>query len=334
MDELLGAVTTYLRDVLAIRVDLEPWQGGATLPLYLREQYQFYQVNPAEGVRSFLLCMDRAEQTPALIEKNFMQLSTKTKEALVYVRQSITSYDRKRLIERRIPFVITGNQMYLPFVGIDLRERYTENRKPAGIAFGPAAQYLLLYLLNNPEPMEVNQSSAARLLGYQNMTMVRAFREIESAGIGSAEKVGKEKYLRISETRRTVWERVEPLLQNPVLRRVYVHGLNQQTASDYNFAIAGETALARASMLNEPKVPVWAIQSKTWQAEKDGVRRKLQEVPYPETGAAEIELWRYPVLLPGQKATVDPLSLYLSLRDRADERMQAALTKLLEDTLW
>ena len=197
MNGLLNDFAAYLRDVLAMSVELAPWSGEAGLPLYLREQYRFYQVEPTDEIRKFLLCVDLSEQTPALIEKNFMQLSTKTRDALVYVRKSITSYDRKRLIERKIPFVIPGNQMYLPFVGIDLRERYTDNRIRSEIAFSPAAQYLTLYLLGRPAPMEMNQSNAARLLGYQNMTMVRAFREIESAGIGSTEKVGKEKCLRI-----------------------------------------------------------------------------------------------------------------------------------------
>ncbi len=334
MGELLNDFTKYLCEVLAMNVEPEPWEGEAVLPLYLREQYQFYRVKPAEGIRNFLLCMDRAEQTPALIEKNFMQLSTKTKDALVYVRQSITSYDRKRLIDKKIPFVIPGNQMFLPFIGLDLRERYTDNRKPSNNAFSPAAQHLILYLLGNPESMEINQSNAARLLGYQNMTMVRAFREIESAGVGNTVKVGKEKYLRIPETRRKVWEKIEPLLKNPVMRRVYVTELDHQTVSELNLAIAGESALARVSMLNEPKVPVWAIQSKVWQGPKGELLQKLQELPYPEAGSAEIELWRYPVLMPDQRETVDPLSLYLSLRELADERLQDALAKLLEAKLW
>lgn len=317
-----------------MNVEPEPWEGEAVLPLYLREQYQFYQVKSTGGVRRFLLCIDRAEQTPALIEKNFKQLSAKTQNALVYVRQSITSYDRKRLIDKKIPFVIPGNQMFLPFIGLDLRERYTDNRIRSEIAFSPAAQYLVLYLLDNPAPMEMNQSNAARLLGYQNMTMVRAFREIESAGIGSTEKVGKEKYLRIIDTRHKVWEKIEPRLNNPVMRRVYVRGLDQQVINELELAIAGESALARVSMLNEPRVPVWAIQSKTWQSQKGGLLRKLQEIPYAEVGSVEIELWRYPVLMPGQQETVDPLSLYLSLRERADERLQDALAKLLEAKLW
>lgn len=334
MEELLNDFTTYLRDALEMRVELAPWNAEAHLPLYLREQYRFYQVEPTDGIRKFLLCMDRAEQTPALIEKNFMQLSTKTKDVLVYMRQSITSYDRKRLIERKIPFVIPGNQMYLPFVGIDLRERYTDNRNRSEIAFSPAAQCLILYLLGSPAPMEINQSNAARLLGYQNMTMVRAFREIESTGIGSTKKVGKEKCLKILDTRHKVWERIAPRLQTPVMRSVYVRDLDQQTISELDLAIAGESALAKVSMLNEPRVPVWAIQSKTWQSLKGGLLQNLQELPYAEVGSAEIELWRYPVLMPDQRETVDPLSLYLSLRDRTDERLQNAISKLLEKTLW
>ena len=332
--ELLNDFTTYVRDVLAMSVEPEPWKGEAALPLFLREQYQFYHVKSAEGVRSFLLCMDQAEQTPAVIEKNFKHLSVKTQDALVYVRQSITSYDRKRMIERKIPFVIPGNQMYLPFLGIDLRERYTDSRTSSDMVFSPAAQYLLLCLLYKSEPMEMNQSIAARLLGYQNMTMVRAFREIENTGIGKTEKVGKEKYLKITENRRNVWEKIKSLLQNPVMRRVYVQGLDHQTMAEFKFAIAGESALARVSMLNEPRVPVWAIQSKIWQDQKEGLRGKIQELPYAEPGSVEIELWRYPVLMPGQTETVDPISLYLSLRDRTDERMQDALAKLLEATLW
>lgn len=61
---------------------------------------------------------------------------------------------------------------------------------------------------------------------------------------------------------------------------------------------------------------------------------KIQELPYPEAGSAEIELWRYPSRMPGQTEMVDPLSLYLSMKDRKDERTQDALTKLLEATLW
>ena len=334
MGELITGFKKYLRDVLAISAESEPWKGDTALPLFLREQYQFYQFKSTEGIRTLLLCVDRAEQTPAAIEKNFRHLAAKTQDTLVYVRQTITSYDRKRLIEKKIPFVIPGNQMYLPFVGIDLRERYTDTPNPSDIAFSPAAHYLILYLLNQPELMALNQSNAARLLGYQNMTMVRAFREIETAGIGRTKKIGKEKYLEIPESRRAVWEKVAPFLQNPVMQRVYVHGLDDKTAVELKFAIAGESALARVSMLSEPRVPVWAIQSKTWQDHKNGMRAKIQELPYPETGSAEIELWRYPALMPGQTEIVDPLSLYLSLRERKDERTQDALTKLLETTLW
>src|ERR1039458_8742698 len=39
---------------------------------------------------------------------------------VVYVADAISSYDRKRLIEHKVPFVVPGNQMYLPFMAIKI----------------------------------------------------------------------------------------------------------------------------------------------------------------------------------------------------------------------
>jgi hypothetical protein len=58
-------------------------------------------------------------------------------------------------------------------------------------------------------------------------------------------------------------------------------------------------------------------------------------VPFPEPNAAEIELWRYePALLSKDGKSVDPLSLYLSMRGTSDERVEAALANLLKGIQW
>ncbi|MCK7468892.1 MAG: hypothetical protein MZU91_12730 [Desulfosudis oleivorans] len=46
---------------------------------------------------------------------------------VVYVTRTLASYERKRLIEQKVPFLVPGNQLYLPDLGIDLREYF---RKP------------------------------------------------------------------------------------------------------------------------------------------------------------------------------------------------------------
>ncbi len=54
----------------------------------------------------------------------------------------------------------------------------------------------------------------------------------------------------------------------------------------------------------------------------------------PQPGAYEWQQWHYnPALVP-DVATVDPLSLTLSLQDDADDRVQLALGELKEHFPW
>ena len=332
MSELLIEFVSYVKEILGIEALPERWEGETTLPLFLREQYDFFQVRGMAGMRDVVLCVDKGVQTPATIEKNLKHLAVRTQLMPVYFRKTITSYDRKRLIEKKIPFVVPGNQMYLPFCGIDLREWFIGNPEKSKF-FGPATQYLLLYLLQCAEPMESNQVDAVNRLGYTNMTMVRAFREIEIVGIGRTEKLGKEKYLKLIGRRQDIWREALAYLKTPVQQKIYVRGVDVPHSVDSKFAVAGESALAKVSMLNEPRVPVWAIQSRAWINDLS-LQQKFEILPYPEVGAIELELWRYPVCMPGKDEIADKLSLYLSLKDQQDERMQAALVKLLEVALW
>ena len=45
-------------------------------------------------------------------------------------------------------------------------------------------------------------------------------------------------------------------------------------------------------------------------------------------------MWNYPPRLLGDGNAVDQISLYLSLRDDTDERIQQALEELLEEIRW
>ncbi len=331
MNTLLNGLKTYLYETLGVEIFLDKWKCEEALPLYLRQQYEFYQVQNMAGAKDVILCVDKDMQAPAVIEKNVKYLVGKTQAEVVYLCKAITSYDRKRLIDKKIPFVVPGNQMYLPFCGLDLRGWYAGTQAQSD-SFSPSTQYLLLYLLQKSEGLETNQLNIANLLGYTNMTMVRAFREIEKSGIGENIKIGKEKHLKLKGTRRDVWQAALPSLHSPVQQTIYVRGPNGLPAEDARFTPAGETALAKVSMLAEPKVPVWAIQSRIWKND-ELLRLKFEKIPYPESGSIELELWRYPVLMPGAKETDDKLSLYLSLKEQRDERIQEALAKMLESVL-
>jgi hypothetical protein len=119
------------------------------------------------------------------------------------------------------------------------------------------------------------------------------------------------------------------LLRTPVKRTVWVapDGFVAHQPS----RIAGLSALARCSMLDEPKWPVYAITAADWKAAVDaGVR----ELPEPEAGAQAWQVWSYSPALVPEARTVDPLSLMLSLQENPDDRVQLALDELKGQLPW
>jgi hypothetical protein len=63
---------------------------------------------------------------------------------VVYVTGTLASYERKRLIEHKVAFLVPGNQLYLPDLGIDLREYFRRPPAAADTALSPATQAMLI----------------------------------------------------------------------------------------------------------------------------------------------------------------------------------------------
>ena len=67
---------------------------------------------------------------------------------------------------------------------------------------------------------------------------------------------------------------------------------------------------------------------------REALKAGAREAPEPSEDTQVLELWIYdPALVPGQ-ATVDPLSLTLSLQDSTDERVLQALDELKGQLPW
>lgn len=69
----------------------------------------------------------------------------------IYVTDALASYERKRLIEQKVPFIVPGNQLYLPELGIDLREYFRQRAGSAESPLSPSAQALLITALLRPQ---------------------------------------------------------------------------------------------------------------------------------------------------------------------------------------
>ena len=330
MPTLATAVLRHLQEVLGIDAPgVKPWMRANELPHFLRDAFQFSEIELVG--QPVVLAIRPAEAKQSLSEVRTLLDTVKSLagQPAIYVTDALASYDRRRLIEQKVPFIVPGNQLYLPDLGLDLRE-YFRQRTSAAEVLSPSAQAMLITaLLRQPWQSDWKPSKVALALGYTPMTLSRAVKQLTAAGLATAYTVGRSRWLRMEHPPEQVWERAKPVLRTPVKRTVWVaaHGIVARRPS----RIAGLSALARYSMLTEPKWPVYAMTAAAWKAATDaGVR----ELPEPETGAQEWQVWSYsPALMP-DATTVDPLSLTLSLQENADDRIQLALDELKGQLPW
>ncbi len=326
MEREIKNLEAYIRAVLGVEIDSSSWTEESNLPHFLKAAYGFRSARLL-GLQ-ILLMVDsgRAEQPPAVIRKHMDAVRDNWNGEVVYVRSRVTAFHRKRLIEQKVPFVVPGNQMYLPMLGMDLREHFSRLREEPEV-FSPSTQTVVLFWLLRGSEEPLVPVRMAGELGYSPMTMSRAFDELGAARLAEASACGKERCLRFDGSRGEVWKRAQSLLRSPVLKRRFVHRRNRVS----NGIQAGLSALSRYSILSPPSYETFAFGREDWKA--SGLL-DTEEMPDRNPEADDVEVWIYPPSLFAEKGVVDRLSLYLSLRGSPDERVEVALEEMMRGLPW
>lgn len=327
MKDLVNRLKRYLSDTLGITATLSKPTNLGSLPFFLQDSYDVFQVKLLNEDFIVLASKNYSELTPATIHKHIDIVSQQLKMKAVFADSTISSFNRKRLIEHKVPFVIPGNQMYLPDLGIDLREYFTKKRsKP--IILGPSTQAVILYALTQTMVEPLTPTRLAEVLGYSRMAMTRSLDEIESLELAEVSITGRKRLVHFDKNRRELWGKALPHLKTPVKENVWLKTM----IDELPVCQAGLTALACYSMLTPPQKQVYAASAKNWKA----IKRKypLEIISYPDEAKCELEIWRYSPGLFANGKIVDPFSLYLSLRDIKDERIESAMEEMMEGIEW
>jgi len=311
-------------------VELRP-AGRAVqgLPVYLAHTYEFLEGRLLGQELLFALQRERADdQTPTRLKADYGALLKAAPGAfMVLVLDELPSYLRRRLIEAGIPFVVPGKQIFLSSM-LDLREQRRTYDPQEIEHLGWAAQVVLLRHLLHGDVENQNLAGVASLVGYSAMVISSGQRQLVNVDLAWLRREGRSKQLVFAGLGRELWERALPRLRRPWRKRypVTVASTRPQTW------VAGTDALARGSLLTEGKIPTVAMAAAEF-------RRAIDEATLVKSPAADeadwlVESWQYN---PARLATgdvVDPLSLYLCLRDDPDERVQIALGQHMKALSW
>lgn len=317
----------YLKEALDIQVQPKKWKGAEQLPFFLLDQYGFFEVRILDRACLLIVEKGETEQTPATIKKHILQIQKKWPYEVIYVQQKVTAYNRKRLIEQKLPFVIPGNQMYLPFLGVDLREYFKRGRKTEH-KWSPSTQAIVIYALLHDGELRFTPRELANPLGYTAMTMTRAFDELAGAELGQIAVEGRERVLCFDSNKKELWNNATKVLRSPVKKRMWIKHFPDTPLG----MKAGLSALAYYSDLAEPEYHVIALGGNAWK--KLWANKKVEVLTVMEPGACEVEIWIYPPELFAKDGVVDRFSLYLSITTNEDERVESGLEKMMGQVAW
>lgn len=325
----INQLEAYMDETLGVHIQPVPWENAKTLPFLLRDRYEFDTAYLLKNKCLLMLAKGKGEPTPGVVKKHWDMAKEKWGGDVIYVPKVISTFNRGRLIDQKVPFIVPGKQLYLPDIGVDLREHVERIRvKPNTGTVSPATQVIILDALNHDRKEHRNAVQLAKEFGYTKMTITRVMDEIEELSLGTIQVVGRERRLAFDRPRKQLWEKAKPQMQNPVLKRVYVQGLKPGK----EVMKAGLTALAEYSNLAEPENRSYAISRGGFRVLKNS--KELVILPDLDKGAINLEIWRYWPDRLAQQGIVDRFSLFLSLEDDNDERVEMAKKMMMEKMNW
>jgi len=317
----IDSVSTYLEDTLGTKLEFSLRKAPSKLPFLLAQLYEFYEVTLYGS--TILAAISRSDDrlTASEITRHAVALQDSFSKTPVFILPGFSSWDRKRLIASHVSFIVPGTQLFLPFIGIDLRERYAGPKANIDKLL-PVAQFLILFHLQKEVLDGYSVRELARKFGYSPSAISRAEIQLISLGLASAEP-GKKKLFSFRYQGAELWQNALPYLSSPVLRTLPI----AKSEIPISCTASGLSALSVLTSLDEGPIKYCS----TSKAELRNLPVQLDYKDKFDPDADRLEIWSYSPKALAMDGLADPLSLSLEFADETDERVRKAVDDLLKE---
>ena len=305
-------IETYLKESLqlAIRLSRPSKVQIEKLPMIITDAFEM-MVADMYG-QQVMFVQDKTKQySPMQLRKMAALIAEKTSLWCIFVFDTITGYNQLRMIKQGVNFIVPGKLMFMPELLIDIRPIRNsldlESKMPA------TAQVIVLYHLECQTIVNKKIADIADMFSVSYATCNKALTWLRGHDLAIETKIGKQKLISLDTDKWALWNKALPYMYSPIERILY-NDREVHYMSGYN-ALAEYSHLAHT----DEKVCEW-----------DG-----PVPPYfsKEENDVKIEIWRYSPEVLSNTGVVDPLSLYLILKDDEDERVSMELDYMLHQTL-
>lgn len=283
------------------------------LPLLFRENYLF-TTHKINDVPCLMITLKDQRIGMKEIEKHGQILEKKYDLPIIWIFPKMDFYKVRELIRRGINFVIPQKQVHLPLLNMSIKKEREQPIQQELLDLDPIAIQILIHQILKTDLEGLNKSQLAEKLQVIPMTITRAIRGILAIDLLHEQQIGQAKVIRFA-NREKLWNFVKERVTSPIRGKVYVNKIPK------NLPFGNISALAKTSLIAEDLLPTYVIH----RLEKNQI---VQFLTNEIDAIAEIELWdRKPTLI--HNACINPIDLYLTLKDDTDERVQLELGKVL-----
>ena len=304
-------------DILGLTINLKKWNKEKQLPLFILNDYLIQKaiINDIE-----CLSLTPKGDIPTLPAfKKQLSIIREIENVPIFLQlNAISSFRKRNLLKNKIPFILKDKMAYLPFMTTYLTNTQYEDKSIEKISL--ATQLLFTWILyQNANKYYV--SDAVKSLGFSNMTLTRAYRQLCTTELFKEHKDGRKIFLTTSLSKVDLFNKMKAYLQPTFYSQGYI--LKKEITKD--MILAGEFAFSQHTHLNPPKLKTYAIEK------KHSKNIKLQRECYSYDEQVELQIWKYnPLLFSPNSKNIDVISLILSLLGKEDERLDIEIENLLK----
>lgn len=296
------------------------------LPVFMKDGRRFHRLS-FEGFDFLVVDILSVDRFGIIaLKKQELQYMQKTGMNVVFSFSCVTKTQRDALVSKGISFICLPDQIFLPALGIALRNHFSQKKVIDADKMMPTTQSLFLYLLYQKNRF-ISKSEAANKLALTKTSITRASDQLKAMGLIKEVSEGRNRYMQPVSSGKEYFGMAKQFLINPVQKTIYVAASKDMK----NLPEAGETALSKQSMLSEPSIKCFAAYKGDAAVQEYSV---VEPRWMPDQPCYRIELWKYNPSLFTQGKCVDIVSLAMSLNSNEDERVQGELEECLENYKW
>lgn len=312
----------YLNMVFGGSIMAMPYRYPKQTPYYILDGYSAQILSWNQNSCILLSPKSSAWRLPTL-KKQLQKFQGISQLPCALGLENLTSLQRRSLLEDNIPFISHSQQIYLPFWGCALSEKF-KAAVPISEKMAPGTQLVFLYLYYSAKDARTNLTQLSKALHLSKATCTRAVSDLTASGLLSVEEAGNTKWIMPAFEKPEFLEKGYARLKSPVERLIYV-----KSKTDVAHVKSGLQALSEISLISAKEQDGSAAVPKG-NCAKIPADDILSKQEFEDFGGYIVEAWSYDPFILARHDRVDDISLLLSLEHDPNERIQMSLDEIRE----